>query len=97
MKNQEILNQDQTENEEFVREEEGTNKKLGAAPIWIVSLLLHGIVLAALAWILVEQAKKKEDLILTQKISDDIIQTVGFTQNDVHQRRVGGFGRRVQL
>jgi len=71
MSNEE-LNDEQLENEEFNEEgDQESNKKIGAAPIWIISILLHSIVIAALAWILIEQAKKKDDLIITQKIMDE--------------------------
>ena len=68
---EEVDNEDQLENEEL-EQEEGSNKKIGAAPIWIISILLHSIVIAALAYIIVEQAKKKEDVIITTQVVAEV-------------------------
>ena len=57
------------ENEE-VMENDKSNKKFRAAPIWIISLLAHTIVLSVLAYWVVKQATKKEDVIVTTEIME---------------------------
>ena len=63
------------ENDSLLEGEENNsneNKKIKAAPIWIISLLLHSIVLAFLAYWVIEQAKVKEDIIVTTDIIEQI-------------------------
>ena len=67
----EVDNLNALENEEFI-EADKSKKKFKAAPVWIISLLLHGIVVAGLAYIIVEKAKKTEDIIVTTQVIAEV-------------------------
>ena len=47
---------------------EKSDKRFRLAPIWIISLFAHSVVLALLAYWVVESAKKKDDVIITTQI-----------------------------
>ena len=47
-----------------------SQKKLRVAPIWIISLMLHAVVLSILAYWVIKQSVKKEDVIVTTEIME---------------------------
>lgn len=57
---------------EGLEQSDNSNKKFRAAPIWIISLFTHSIVLAFLAYWVVKQAEKKEDIIVTTEIIEAV-------------------------
>jgi hypothetical protein len=67
----EVDNLNALENDEFI-EDDKSKKKFKAAPVWIISLLLHGIVIAGLAYIIVEKSKKAEDIIVTTQVIAEV-------------------------
>lgn len=52
-------------NESEINQED---KKTRATPIWIMSILLHGIVIATLAWFIIEKPKPKKEIIINTAI-----------------------------
>ena len=54
-------NEDQLENE--TPSTEVHNKKMSSAPVWIISILLHAILVASLAYWIIEKTHKAEDVI----------------------------------
>jgi hypothetical protein len=64
-------NTDHLENESNAPKE-AADKKVRAASIWIISLLAHGVVLAALVLWVVKQSQKQEEKIITTEVMAQI-------------------------
>ena len=65
MENYNEVNEEQMENEEFATEEK-SNKKMRSTSIWIISILLHSIVIAILTTFMITQAKKAKEEIINE-------------------------------
>ncbi len=71
MENNMNEDQDLLDNDDLDDENQSI-KKTRVVPIWVVSILLHSIVIATLTWFILDKPKPKSDLIIIQKISDKI-------------------------
>jgi hypothetical protein len=71
MENNMNEDQDLLDNDEMDGENQSA-KKTRVVPIWIISILLHSIAIAALTWFIIEKAKPKTELIMITEIKEKI-------------------------